>query len=85
MGLLLLVMDLKVSMQILLLPKYRLSLGPLFLNGQRIKFLDEFKIDWVIWGPEEKRIGSWDPNSLLELKRVFISGDYELFFYNKGK
>lgn len=46
---------------------------------ERMALIQEFGIDYVIWGPSERELGDWDPNQWVELQEVFASGAYQVF------
>jgi hypothetical protein len=48
-------------------------------DNDRQALLQEFNIRYVLWGPGERELGSWDPHASQQLKPVFASGDYVVF------
>jgi hypothetical protein len=48
-------------------------------DSQRLKFLQNFNVRYVFWGPDERRLGAWDPHQMGDLMVVFSKGDYSLF------
>jgi len=45
----------------------------------RSAFLREYGVSLVVWGPKERRLGSWDAASANFLEQVHEAGDYRLF------
>jgi hypothetical protein len=45
----------------------------------RISLLEEFGVDYVLWGPDERDYGNWDPNSVRYLALVFEADRYAVF------
>jgi hypothetical protein len=45
----------------------------------RISLLEEFDVDYVLWGPDERDYGNWDPNSARYLALVFDADRYAVF------
>lgn len=45
----------------------------------RLSFLEDFSVDFVVWGPEERELGNWIPGQARFLKKVFEQGEYALF------
>ena len=48
-------------------------------DSQRLDWITDTGIDYVFWGPAEKEIGDWDPQTAGFLHLVKQSGDYSLF------
>ncbi len=46
---------------------------------ERIIFLQEMGIDFVLWGPDERKHGGWDPNEAEYLVKVFQNSEFNLF------
>ena len=45
-------------------------------------FLDKYGIDYVIYGPEEQKLGLWEGETRPFLTRIFANGVYEIFKVN---
>lgn len=45
----------------------------------RQALLNEFNIHYLIYGPEERKLGDWDPNSFSGLEVIFSQGNYQVF------
>lgn len=45
-------------------------------------FLEEYKIDLVFYGPEEKEIGAWAGRNRPNLVRLFTNDDFEIYSVN---
>ena len=48
-------------------------------DGERLELLNEFSVDFVFWGPEEREYGNWNPSTSPNLESVFREGEYEIF------
>jgi len=48
-------------------------------DDERFGLLNEFDIDYVFWGPAEKKYGNWNPTASRYLESVFSRGEYEIF------
>lgn len=48
-------------------------------DAARFQLIDELNINYVLWGPEEKKLGNWDPHSALYLKSLLRQNEYEIF------
>ena len=48
-------------------------------NQERIDLLCQFGVDFVFWGPVERKLGEWDPSSVRYLSPVFRQGVYVVF------
>jgi hypothetical protein len=48
-------------------------------DARRTEFVDEFKVAYVIWGPRERKIGSWNLDSSSWLKPVYQNATYQVF------
>jgi hypothetical protein len=48
-------------------------------TSARIKLLHELDIDYVFWGPNEQRLGGWDPRTTESLVPLSRFGDYWVF------
>ncbi|HMN63141.1 MAG TPA: hypothetical protein PJ988_22430, partial [Anaerolinea sp.] len=53
-------------------------------DSRRQKILDELHIDYVFWGPSEKKLGGFNPGDASYLTRVYQSGGYETFQVEPG-
>jgi len=45
----------------------------------RLSFLEDLSVDFVVWGPAERELGNWNPEQARYLKKVFEQGEYALF------
>jgi hypothetical protein len=48
-------------------------------DSQRLGWMSSIGIDYVFWGPAEKELGDWDPQTAGFLHLIQQSGDYSLF------
>ncbi len=53
--------------------------GQKMSNVDRVNFLKGEKIDYVFWGPYERRLGEWNPNTAPFLIKVYESEGFEIF------
>ncbi len=52
-------------------------------DSEEIEFLDEFGIDLVFYGPEERKLGTWDGSSRANLIQILNNADYEIYSVNR--
>lgn len=45
----------------------------------REKLLEEFDVCYVFYGPAERNLGDWDPQSSAKLSRIYAHGSYEIY------
>ncbi len=45
----------------------------------RRSLLDDYNVDYVFWGPEERELGSWQPGEADYLFEIFSDGEYSIF------
>jgi hypothetical protein len=50
---------------------------------EEVEFLDEFGIDLIFYGPEERKLGTWNGGSRVYLTRIFQNSDFEIFSVNR--
>jgi hypothetical protein len=48
-------------------------------QDERLALLAAQRVDYVFWGPHERALGGWDPQSAPFLVRVFAMGEYQVF------
>jgi hypothetical protein len=48
-------------------------------EAQRLKWIAEWELSYVIWGPSEREMGDWKPSSSRYLQLIQQSGEYQLF------
>ena len=58
--------------------------SPACSDVDRKTLLDDFEVDFVLWGPGEREIGSWNPNQTTYLQPVYQAGEYAVFEYRTG-
>jgi hypothetical protein len=49
------------------------------LDSWRKQFLTGLEITYVFWGPEERKLGNWDPNQASYLNKIYDQGGYSIF------
>ena len=47
--------------------------------ADRQALINEFKIRYIIWGPAEKALGTWDPGTLPGFSKVYQNASYQVF------
>lgn len=52
-------------------------------NKDRQKLFDEFNIQYIFWGPTEKKLGSWDPSTMPGVKPIYQNGTCAIFEVGK--
>ncbi len=52
-------------------------------DTSRIGLLREFAVDYVVWGPNERQLGQWDPRGAPFLQPVYQESDYTIFRVQK--
>lgn len=50
----------------------------------RWDLLTEFDVDYVFWGPSERELGNWKPDSVGYLSLVHQSGEFEIYQVNNA-
>jgi hypothetical protein len=45
----------------------------------RKAFIDRYLVEYVIWGPAERKLGNWTPEGANFLEFILESGDYRLY------
>jgi hypothetical protein len=48
-------------------------------DAERIKMIDEYGIDYVVWGPYERGLGKWNPELAGFLEPLQSNGDYKIY------
>lgn len=48
-------------------------------DDPRLELLLQYGVDFVFWGPEEQRLGSWEPMDADYLKQVVLVGEYQIY------
>lgn len=51
-------------------------------DSTRRSFLQEFRVNYVFWGPHERALGGWNPGTADFLTPVYQAGDYMIFAVN---
>jgi hypothetical protein len=49
------------------------------IDEQRLELLRRFNVNYVFWGPIERKLGSWDPGQASYLKLIHQVGEYQVF------
>jgi hypothetical protein len=62
-----------------LLPEVERFYQPGASQSERQALLASQGVDYVFWGPHERALGGWDPQSAPFLVRVFEQGEYQVF------
>jgi hypothetical protein len=48
-------------------------------DAWRKQFLTNYRVDYVFWGPAERDLGDFDPDTVGYLSKVYQAGQYSLF------
>ncbi len=48
-------------------------------DNERMELLNEFDVDYVFWGPAERRYGDWEPSGVDYLALTYQQGDYQIY------
>ena len=48
-------------------------------SSEELEFLKQYRINFIIYGPEERELGIWDGNIRSYLVKLFENKDYEIF------
>ncbi len=48
-------------------------------DGERLQFLKNHQVRFVVWGELERKLGNWNPASANYLKKISQSGDYFIY------
>lgn len=62
-----------------LLPQVKAFYSSQTTDEERLAFLKEYQIQYVFWGPEEKTLGDWNPDSATFLRVSEKVGEYEFY------
>jgi hypothetical protein len=59
-----------------------------FFNNQsidqgRVAFLRQYHIHYVFWGPAERSLGAWNPDSAAYLKKVYQENEYSVYAFDE--
>ncbi len=49
----------------------------------RLAFLRQFHVRYIFWGPAERNLGEWDPDSAGYLKRVYTRNEYSVYLFDE--
>ncbi len=63
----------------LVLPRVEAFFDASTSESERAALLDEFGVDYVVWGPEERSLGSWRPEVSDLVRGVIKEGEHEVF------
>ncbi|MEN6434588.1 MAG: hypothetical protein ABFD58_02095 [Anaerolineaceae bacterium] len=53
-----------------------------YSQTEQIQFLMKYEISYVIWGPDERALGEWNPTSSHYLQLIYDANDYALYKVN---
>jgi hypothetical protein len=67
------------------LPRINAFFNKDIADQERLAFIDEFSIDYLLWGPSERALGAWDPQQTPYLKKIYESRSYVVFRLNSPK
>jgi uncharacterized membrane protein len=45
----------------------------------RLAFIERYHIAYVVWGPDERKLGNWTPEGANYLEILLEMGDYRLY------
>jgi hypothetical protein len=62
-----------------LLPKIQSVYQGRTTEDSRLEFLQKYGVSYVFWGPNEKRLGSWQPTDEPYLELVVDRGQYQIY------
>lgn len=48
-------------------------------GDRRNIIIDQYSVRYLIWGPAERELGSWDPGSWSGLERIYQNSTYQIF------
>ncbi|MCX7680387.1 MAG: hypothetical protein N2508_00220, partial [Anaerolineae bacterium] len=48
-------------------------------DSWRKTLLEEYGVDYIFWGPEERKLGGFDPHTASYLRAVYEVGEYAIF------
>lgn len=54
-------------------------------NLDREAWLDELDVQYVFWGPDERKLGHWDPRGANYLDEIYQQGEYAIFAVKEEK
>ena len=47
-------------------------------DAERMKTIDEYGIDYILWGPYDRGLGKWNPELAGYLEPLQSNGDYKI-------
>jgi hypothetical protein len=60
-------------------PRVDAFYSPTPSDEERIRFLEEHGVRYVIWGPLERKLGQWDPGTASYLKKIQEVGEFQIY------
>ncbi len=48
-------------------------------DNERIKLIDQFSVRYLVWGPAERELGSWNPTDWSRLNRIYQNTTVQIF------
>lgn len=60
-------------------PRVEAFFRPETADESRLRFLAEFGVAYVFWGPAERALGGWEPRQAGYLQEVYTQGNYAIF------
>ncbi len=60
-------------------PRVKSFYDPSTSSEERLDLLKEFNVDYVFWGPNERNLGSWNPEQSAFLTEIFSEAGYFIF------
>ncbi len=57
--------------------------NPAVSNDERMKIIDQFSIRYLIWGPNEREMGAWNPAGWSSLSRIYQNTTVQIYAVNQ--
>jgi len=60
-------------------PKVAAFYGAGMTDQERLVFIKQNQVDYILWGPAERALGNWDPYEADYLYLIDAQGDYQFY------
>ena len=57
--------------------------NPAVSNDERMKIINQFSIRYLIWGPNEREMGAWNPAGWSSLSRIYQNTTVQIYAVNQ--
>jgi hypothetical protein len=64
-------------------PEVKRIFGLQSTDQERLSFFNQYHVRYIFWGPAERGLGGWDPDSAWYLTRVYTKNAYSVFIIDE--